>query len=67
MHFVIQKLLHVTIKTICKERIEGVSFFNFLFKVICFQILSCLFVYFFMIYYKLFVQQKKKIIILLFS
>ena len=34
--------------------IKGIHFFSFLLKVICFQILSRLFFYFFMTYYKLF-------------
>ena len=37
----------------------GVYFFGFLLKVICFQNLDYLFLYFFMTYYKLFIKHKK--------
>ena len=39
-----------------KNNLESVWFFGFLLKTICFQNLSYLFFYFFMIYYKLFIE-----------
>ena len=42
-----------------KFKLGGVCFFGFLLKAICFQNLSYLFFYFFMIYYKLFTKHKK--------
>ena len=37
-------------------KLGGVYFFGFLLKAICFQNLSCLFFYFFITYYKLFIE-----------
>ena len=36
--------------------LDGICFFGFLLKTICFQNLGCLFLYFFMTYYKLFTK-----------